>query len=137
MSCAFFTQWLSSIKFVHEHWLLKIRQTALSVALPIHTHSLQVQGFYLLFAIFFLHLLYHILIDLSCPPMVFRFFGRRYLYHNFHQRGSFYNIYTSFSAPSLLGGFVLSTVHNIGKDRPQANLRINTHTFRKQKKYCD
>ena len=35
----------------HAHWLLKIRQSDLPVAVSIHTRSLQVQGFYLLFAV--------------------------------------------------------------------------------------
>ena len=36
---------------IYTHWLLKIRQTDLSVAVPIHTHSLHVQGFCPLFAV--------------------------------------------------------------------------------------
>ena len=35
----------------HAHWLLKIRQTDLPFAVLIHTRSLQVQGFCLLFAV--------------------------------------------------------------------------------------
>ena len=37
---------------LHTHWLMKIRQTDLPIAVSIHTYSLHVQGFCLILAVF-------------------------------------------------------------------------------------